>query len=161
MRRPVLWSSFAILACTNPSIDTNLREPTRGAATETMTTETAILALADSVFAAARARDAERFARMFSGRPDFVYLINTRLLPSRDSVRATFAAMLSRQQRFEPRWGSRSVQIISPSVAILTGAFETVAQRASGESWAANGVVTFVAVREPNGWRIVNWHTTE
>jgi uncharacterized protein (TIGR02246 family) len=161
MRRRVLWISFVLLACTNPSIDTDPRQPTPGAATETMVTETAILALADSLFAAAQARDAYRFASMFSGRPDFVYLINTRLLPSRDSVRATFAGMLSRQQRFEPKWGSRSVQIISPSIAILTGAFETVAQRASGESWEANGVVTFVAVKEPNGWRIVNWHTTE
>jgi uncharacterized protein (TIGR02246 family) len=154
--RPILWSSSVVLACSTGVPDSSAREvPATEAA------EIAILALADSVFAAARARDAEQFASMFSRRPDFVYLINTRLLPSRDSVRATFSGMLSRQQRFEPVWGDRRVQVISPSAGILTGAFQTVAQRQSGETWEAEGIVTFVAVREPNGWRVVNWHTTE
>jgi uncharacterized protein (TIGR02246 family) len=150
------WSSITLLACSTPSVE----RPARVAA-PAETTQTAVLALADSVFAAARARDAERFASMFSGRSDFVYLINTRMLPSRDSVRATFAGMLSRQQRFEPTWGARSVQVLSPSVGVLTGAFRTTAQRLSGEVWEAEGVITFVALRQPDGWKVVNWHTTE
>lgn len=145
-----------MFACAAPTVSRDPQEasPAREA-------ETAILALADSVFAAARARDAERFARAFSERPDFVYLVNTRLLPSRDSVRSTFAGMLSRQRRFEPVWRSRSVQVLSPDAGVFTGAFRTAAERRSGETWEAEGVVTFVAVREPNGWRIVNWHTAE
>jgi uncharacterized protein (TIGR02246 family) len=156
MRRRIVWSSSILLACSAPAIERYSPAPSAG-----VEAEAAIMALADSVFAAARARDADRFASLLSGRPDFVYLINKRLLPSRDSVRATFAGMLSRQQRFEPVWGSRNVQIISPSAGVLTGEFQTVAQRQSGERWEAKGVVTFVAVKERDGWRVINWHTTE
>lgn len=123
--------------------------------------ETAILALADSIFAAARARDADRFASFFSDRSDFAYLINTRRLGSRDALRAAFQSMLSRQLSFDPRWGTRTVQTLTPHIGVLTGEFETKAQRTGGEEWTASGVVTFVALRDSLGWQVVNWHTSE
>lgn len=123
--------------------------------------EAALLELSDSVFAAARARDADRFASHFSDRQDFVYLINTRRITSRDSLRTVFANMLQRQRRFEPRWVSRNVQVLTSLAGVLTGEFETQARRTNGESWQARGVVTFAATRGRDGWRIVNWHTTE
>lgn len=123
--------------------------------------EAALLSLADSIFAAARARDADRFAGYFSSRPGFVYLINTRRIDSREGLRAAFTAMLGRQQSFEPRWGARSVQVLTPAAGVLTGNFETQARRANGEAWEARGVVSFVAMLEPGGWRVVHWHTTE
>lgn len=129
--------------------------------TELRTSEQAILALADSILAATRARDPDRFVSFFSDRPGFVYLINTRRFTSRDSLRATFATMLGRQQSFDPRWGDRTVQMIGGTSAVFTGDFETRAQRVTGEAWTARGVVTFTAVREARGWRVVNWHTTE
>jgi ketosteroid isomerase-like protein len=121
----------------------------------------AIVALADDILAAASARDADRFASFFSGRPEFVYLINTRRIISRDSLRATFAGMLSRQRRFEAGWTDRGVQMLSEDVGMFTGAFETRAEPITGEPWQVRGVVTFAAVRESVGWRVVNWHTTE
>jgi uncharacterized protein (TIGR02246 family) len=121
----------------------------------------AIAALAGDILAAARARDADRFGSYFSRRSDFVYLINTRRISSRDSLQATFAGMLSRQRRFEPQWTDRTVQVLSQNAGIFTGAFETRAEPVTGEPWHARGVVTFVAVRENGGWRVVNWHTTE
>jgi uncharacterized protein (TIGR02246 family) len=121
----------------------------------------ALLQLADGVFAAARDRDADGFVASFSDRPDFRYLINTRVLPSRDSVRATFAGMLANQQHFDPAWGARHVQVVSPDVGVLTGAFETMARQRNGQTWEARGVITFVAARETQGWRVVNWHTSE
>lgn len=120
-----------------------------------------ILALSDSILAAAGARNADRFASYFSDRPGFRYLINTTQLESRQALLTAFDAMLRRQQVFRPTWGSRSVQIVSPDLAILTGTFSTQARRVSGEEWTASGVVTFVALREGDGWRVVNWHTTE
>ncbi len=123
--------------------------------------ETAILAIADSIFAAARARDADRFASFFSDRPDFAYVINTRRLGSRDALHATFRSMLSRQLTFEPRWGPRTVQTLTSHIGVFTGEFETRAKRVDGEEWTASGVVTFVAVRDSLGWRVVNWHTSE
>ncbi len=123
--------------------------------------EPAILALADSIFAAARARDPDRFASFFSDRPDFAYLINTHRLGSREALQATFRSMLSRQLSFDPRWGSRTVQTLTPHIGVLTGEFETKAQRIGGEAWTASGVITFVAVRDSIGWRVVNWHTSE
>ena len=156
MKRRTLWLTMLCFACSAPAGGHDPQKPAPAPEAET-----AILALADSAFAAARARDPGRFAAVFSDRPDFVYLINTRLLPSRDSVRSTFAGMLSRQRRFEPVWGTRTVQVLSPGAGVLTGGFRTSAERQSGESWGAEGVVTFVAVREPDGWKIVNWHTTE
>lgn len=123
--------------------------------------ESAILALSDSIFAAARARDANRFASFFSDRPDFVYLINTRRIDSRDALQATFSSLLSRQSVFDPQWGVRSVQVLSPQIGVLRADFSTRAQRLGGAVWAASGVVTFVAVRDSLGWRVVNWHTSE
>lgn len=127
----------------------------------TANVESAILALSDSIFAAARARDADRFASFFSDRPDFVYLINTRRVESRDALQATFRSMLSRQSVFDPQWGVRSVQVLSPQIGVLRADFSTRAQPLSGAAWAASGVVTFVAVRDSLGWRVVNWHTSE
>lgn len=123
--------------------------------------EVALLELADSILAAARARDADRFASYFSTRPDFVYLINKRRLASRDAVRTTFHTMLSRQEVFDVHWGERTVQVLTPTSGVLTGEFRTKARRINGEDWEASGVVTFAAVRETAGWRVVNWHTTE
>lgn len=127
----------------------------------TAAVEAALLELSDSVFAAARARSADRFASYFSDREDLIYLINTRRFTSRDSLRVVFANMLERQQQFDPRWVSRNVQVLTSVAGVLTGEFETQARRATGESWQARGVVTFAAIRRPDGWRIVNWHTTE
>lgn len=121
----------------------------------------AVLALADSILGAAGDRDAERFASYFSDQPGFRYLINARQLESREALRTTFAAMLGRQEFFRPTWQSRSVQVLTPATAILTGTFATQARRLNGEVWSANGVVTFVAVKEAVGWRVVNWHTSE
>jgi hypothetical protein len=124
-------------------------------------TEAELIELADSVFSAARARNAERFASYFLDRPGFVYLINKRQLTSVAELRNTFTSMLARQRSFEPRWGSRRIQMISPTAGILTGEFVTKAERSDGEPWGASGIVTFVAVREAVGWRVVSWHTSE
>ena len=153
MTRRVLAIVVCFAACSQAS------RPARSA--ELRTSEQAILALADSILAAARARDPDRFVSFFSDRPDFVYLINTRRFTSRDSLRATFASMLGRQQSFDPRWGDRIVQMLGGTSGVFTGDFETRAQRVTGEPWTARGVVTFTAVREARGWRVVNWHTTE
>ena len=123
--------------------------------------EAQLIELADSVFSAARARDAERFASYFLDRPGFAYLINKRRLSSVAEVRDTFRSMLARQRSFEPRWGSRRVQVIQPTAGIVTGDFATRAERSDGGAWEASGVVTFVAVREAAGWRVVSWHTSE
>ena len=124
-------------------------------------TEAQLIELADSVFSAARARNAERFASYFLDRPGFVYLINKRQLTSVAELRNTFTSMLARQRSFEPRWGNRRVQMINPTAGIFTGEFATKAERSDGEAWGASGIVTFVAVREAVGWRAVSWHTSE
>jgi uncharacterized protein (TIGR02246 family) len=156
MRRLMACLSLSLAACSVPAI------PSSAATTSQHEAVTAaLLHLADSVFAAARDRDADRFVTYFSDRPDFRYLINTRVLPSRDSLRATFAGMLANQQQFDPSWGARHVQVVSPDVGVLTGTFETMARRRDGRTWEARGIVTFVAARETQGWRVVNWHTTE
>lgn len=123
--------------------------------------EAQVIGLADSVFSAARARDAERFATYFLDRPGFVYLINKRQLNSVAELRSTFTGMLARQRLFEPRWTNRRVQMISPTAGIFTGEFVTKAERSDGEAWGASGVVTFVAVRVEVGWRVASWHTSE
>jgi uncharacterized protein (TIGR02246 family) len=121
----------------------------------------AVLELADRIFDAARARDAKRFASFFSDDPPCVYVINLRTLRTRAAVEQTFSSLLERQRRFDPRWGERSVQLLTPTIGILTGAFATTAQRVSGEPWEAAGTVTFVAMKARDGWRVVNWHTSE
>lgn len=121
----------------------------------------AILGLADRIFAAARSRDAKQFASFFSDDPPCIYLINRRILHTRAAVERTFAAMLERQSLFDPQWGERSVQLLTPTVAVLTGSFATAARRVTGESWQATGTVTFVAIRRANDWQVVNWHTSE
>jgi uncharacterized protein (TIGR02246 family) len=156
LTRLTLGASLAVIACATPEPQDSSTLPA-----DTATIEASLLALSDSTFAAARSLDADGFARHFSGRADLVYLINTRQLGPRDSVRAAFARLLSEHQRFEPTWGTRHVQVLSASIGVVTAEFETVAQEHAGEQWAARGVVTFVAVREPTGWRVVNWHTTE
>jgi ketosteroid isomerase-like protein len=96
-----------------------------------------------------------------SARPEFTYLLNTHRFNSRDEVRIAFADMLSSQARFEPTWQHRHVQILSADIAVFVGEFETMAIETDGTEWQARGVVTFVAHREPLGWRVVQWHTTE
>lgn len=123
--------------------------------------ESAILTLSDSIFAAARARDANRFASYFSDRPDFAYLINTHRVDSRDALLTMFRSMLSRQSVFDPQWGVRSVQVLSPQIGVMRADFSTSAKRLDGAAWTAGGVVTLVAVRDSLGWRVVSWHTSE
>jgi uncharacterized protein (TIGR02246 family) len=121
----------------------------------------AILDLADRIFAAARSRDAKQFASFFSDDPPCIYLINQRVLHTRAVVERTFAAMLERQSVFDPQWGERSVQLLTPTAAVLTGSFTTAARRVTGEAWQATGAVTFVAIRRGDDWQVVNWHTSE
>lgn len=121
----------------------------------------AVLELADAIFAAARARDAQRFASFFADDPEFVYLINTRKLSSRREVESTFASMLGRQTAFDPQWSDRAVRMLTPAVGLLTGEFTTTARRLNGEEWRVSGAVTFVALRTSDGWRVINWHTSE
>lgn len=123
--------------------------------------EAAVAALADSILAAARARDADRFATYFQPGEELVYVLNTRRLSSQAALRDAFRAMLGRQQEFDPRWADRRVQVLAPGVAVFTGAFRTTARDTSGAPWSARGIVTFAARRDPAGWRVVNWHTSE
>jgi hypothetical protein len=69
--------------------------------------------------------------------------------------------MLSRQTSFDPQWGNRAVRMLTPAIGLLTGEFTTTARRVNGEEWRRSGAVTFVAVRTIDGWRVVNWHTSE
>ncbi len=156
MRLLAVLFALVLHACSAPA-------PRPGILTsmESAAQEVALLELADSILAAARARDADRFASYFSTRPDFVYLINKRRLASQEAVRTTFHTMLSRQEVFDVHWAERMVQVLSPTSGVLTGEFRTKARRVNGEEWEASGVVTFAAVREAAGWRVVNWHTTE
>lgn len=156
MRPLVVLLALVLHACSAPASRTTALQGADRAAPEA-----ALLELADSIFSAARARDANRFASYFSARPEFVYLINKRRLSSSEAVRTTFDTMLSRHQSFDARWGDRMVQVLGPTSAVLTGEFRTQATRSNGERWEASGVVTFAAVRETAGWRVVNWHTTE
>lgn len=148
----VAVSAFAAAACDGGQIAPD--RVTRGPEAE-------VLELADRIFAAARARDAARFASFFSDGRGFVYLINTRQLTSRETLQTMFQTMLARQRAFEPQWGARRVQMLTPSVGVLTGEFATRATSLDGHEWEAHGMVTFVAVRDTAAWRVVNWHTSE
>jgi uncharacterized protein (TIGR02246 family) len=121
----------------------------------------AVLALSDSILAAAGDRDAERFASFFANRPGFRYLINANQIESPAALRTAFDAMLRRQQVFRPVWNSRTVQVLTSEIAILTGTFSTQARRVNGEDWSASGAVTFVALKEMDRWHVVHWHTSE
>ena len=123
--------------------------------------EAAVGALADSILAAARARDADRFAAYFQPGEAVVYVLNTRRLSSQAALRDAFRAMLGRQREFDPHWADRRVQMLAPGVAVFTGAFRTTARDTSGAPWSAQGIVTFAARRDSAGWRVVNWHTSE
>lgn len=135
--------------------------PGRRVASVAPSPEDAVAALADSILAAARARDADRFAAYFQAGEDLVYVLNTRQLRSRTALRDAFRAMLGRQRQFDPRWTERRVQMLAPGAAEFTGAFRTTARDTSGAAWAAEGVVTFAARLESGAWRVVNWHTSE
>lgn len=156
MRPIIVLLALILHACSAP-----VPRPAPNTAVEGAAQEVALLELADNILAAARARDANRFASYFSTRPDFVYLINKRRLASHEAVRTTFHTMLSRHEAFDVHWGERTVQMLTPTSSVLTGEFRTKARRINGEEWEASGVVTFAAVRETAGWRVVNWHTTE
>ena len=123
--------------------------------------ELAVAALADSILAAARARDVDRFVAYFQPGEDLVYVLNTSRLSSQAAVREAFRALLGRQREFNPRWTDQRVQVLAPGAAVFTGAFRTTARDTSGAVWGAQGVVTFAARLEPGGWRVVNWHTSE
>lgn len=129
---------------------------------ETSAAQAAVTALADSILAAARARDADRFAAYFEPGEGLVYVINTTTrLSSEAALRDAFRSLLRTQREFDPEWVDRRVQVLSPAAAVFTGAFRTTARDTSGAEWAARGIVTFAARRGPAGWRVVNWHTSE
>lgn len=120
-----------------------------------------VRALADSVLAAARARDVDRFAAHFAPGDELRYVLNTRAPIGQAALRAAFGGMLARQASFEPRWLDGQVQLLAHDAAVFTGAFRTAARDTTGRAWGASGIVTFAARRGPSGWRIVNWHTSE
>lgn len=123
--------------------------------------ESRVVALADSILAAARARDAERFAAHFAPGDELRYVLNTRPPIAQAALREAFRGMLARQASFDPRWTDRQVQVVAPDVAVFTGAFRTAARDTTGRAWGAQGIVTFVARQGAAGWLVVNWHTSE
>ena|SRR5688572_7478716 len=120
-----------------------------------------LAAFADSILAAARARDAARFTGYFAPGQELTYVINTRTLRSHAAVSDAFRSLLAAQREFDVRWTDRHVTLLGPEAAVVTGSFRTAARDTSGTAWAARGVVTFAARRGAAGWRVVHWHTSE
>jgi hypothetical protein len=120
-----------------------------------------LAAFADSILAAARARDPARFTGYFAPGEELTYVINTRTLRSHAALSAAFRSLLGAQREFDVRWTDRHVALVTPGAAVFTGGFRTAARDTSGAPWGARGVVTFTAQRGAKGWRVVQWHTSE
>jgi hypothetical protein len=120
-----------------------------------------LAAFADSILAAARARDPARFTGYFAPGDQLTYVINTRTLRSHAALSTAFRSLLGAQREFDVRWTDRHVAPLGPGGAVFTGGFQTSARDTSGAAWSARGVVTFAARREAAGWRVVQWHTSE
>ena len=120
-----------------------------------------LAAFADSILAAARARDPARFTGYFAPGDQLTYVINTRTLRSHAALSTAFRSLLGAQREFDVRWTDQHVAPLGPGAAVFTGGFQTAARDTSGAAWSARGVVTFAGRREAAGWRVVQWHTSE
>lgn len=145
-------------------IDNSNRRPGPPPGAPSQTEEEAaaeIEGVADSVVAAANARDADRFAAHFHAGPGLTYALNMRRIGSHDSLRQMLGDYLGRQEELTAAWTERRALMLSPDVAVFTGRLRVASRDGAGARREEDQLVTFTARRHPRGWRIVSWHASE
>jgi|SRR5579862_2739969 len=124
---------------------------------DTRRAEQAVVAITDSVSAAVGRKDVPRLAQLLM---DAQYIGSGLVIPP-----GRFSAMagpaFTELATINQVWTSRTVRVLTPQVALLTGTAETTSQGLAGKATRERGLYTIVFVRAAGGaWRLVSVHKT-
>ncbi len=124
-----------------------------------MTTDrAAIAALVEALDAAASALDVDRFLSYFVDGPDFAFAFNGTMRTSRAAVRAFHLAAWSNVAKVSFHTTAERVAFPADGVATVSGIGRSQRMLAGGESRVGEYALLLVAVRRPEGWRVLQAH---
>ena len=125
-------------------------------------TEAAIHAVLHRLTEAWNAGDAEAYARLFTEDADYVTFFGLNM-PSRAMIESAHRALFEgplRGSKLTGDSGSAKIRFLRPDVAVaVTGGGSSLTSEAATDPGRAS-TVTFVLVRDDEGWRIASFQNT-
>jgi uncharacterized protein (TIGR02246 family) len=118
----------------------------------------AIAALVDALDAAASALDVDRFLSYFVDGTDFAFAFNGTVRTSRAAVRAFHVAAWASVAEVSFHTTLERIAFPADGVATVSGIGRSQRLLAGGEARAGEYALSLVAVRRPEGWRVLQAH---
>jgi uncharacterized protein (TIGR02246 family) len=118
----------------------------------------AVAALLDDLDAAASALEVDRFLSYFVDGPDFAFSFNGTVRVARAEVRASTVAAWANVARISFRTAIERIAFPADGVAVVTGLGRSQRTLKGGEERSGEYALSFVAVRGPAGWRVLQAH---
>jgi ketosteroid isomerase-like protein len=145
---------IVLVASTAAGCATRSKTP---AADDNRAAEEAVGAVTDSISAAVGRKDVPRLGQLLM---DAQYIGSGLLIPP-----GRFAEMagpaFKELATIHQVWTSRTVRVLTPEVALMTGTAETTSQDLAGKATVQRGLYTMVFVRGAAGeWRLTSLHKT-
>jgi hypothetical protein len=81
-------------------------------------------------------------------------------IPSTDSLRAAYKALLDNRTADDFKWRSTQVNVVGPNAAFFQGIYGGRASYKDGRvlEWNATGLMSFLVERRGSAWRITAMH---
>ena len=119
---------------------------------------TAIAALLGELDAAASALDIDRFLSYFIDGPDFAFAFNGTVRTSRSAVRAFHVAAWANVAKVSFRTTIERIAFPADGVATVCGIGRSQRILANGDARSGEYALSLLAVRRPEGWRVLQAH---
>lgn len=141
----------ATVSCA-PSAPAALSDAQRAAIADTVKQQAARL------YEAENRRDADVFIAEATDDPDFRYVANGNLFPSKDSLSKSAHARVKSLKSLTYTLKDAGVTVLSPDAAVFTGSYDETAVDSTGKTLTFRDGWTAVYARRNGQWKIVHGH---
>jgi hypothetical protein len=114
--------------------------------------------LANELFEAENQRNADVFISQATDDPDFRYVSNGNLFPSKDSLSKSAHARVKSLKALTYTLKDGGVTVLAPDAATFTGAYDETAVDSTGKTLTFRDGWTAVYARRNGQWKIVHGH---
>lgn len=118
----------------------------------------AVAALLDALDAAASALDVDRFLAYFIDGPDFAVAFNGTVRTSHAAVRAFHLAAWANVAEVTFHTTIERIAFPADGIAAVSGTGRSQRRLADGEARSGEYALSLLAVRRPEGWRVLQAH---
>lgn len=126
-----------------------------------LTITDSILTITRGFATAINALDADRFSPIFSSDPALTFAADGNLmLVSHDPLMSMYRAIYSGFRKADFAWDTLRVSVLSPDVAVLSGAGHLSVTDKTGKTAHQGVAVTYVFVQRTGKWQLLHGHAS-